>query len=418
MSSAPFAPWSGPRWVPWALHAALLGGMLAVLLLSLRVAPVIYAAEADEGTYLHYAQELATTGLGGYRALFEEYLGSSENWHYPPPIRAGFIVPTAGLVAMFGASFGVLTLLSLVSAVALVQVNFFFARRYFGMWPGLLIAALTGLSPLTLGLARRALQDSTVTFTMSLACWLLVECVVAEKPRRRAWLLFGGAFLVALLTKETALFLALPMVLFAAARARGERSGTKLAATAACLAGATLAALGIYWALGLSPLRLLELFRGTVASSSSVAYMRLYGAGPWFRYLVDYLLVSPAPVLLAAAFLGILVARGRGAVISPATQFFLLLTATLLFEYSFFTKNLRYLHLLAVPLSVFAALAIVECAALFSTAGKRRVFLALAASGVLFFELVSFDTLFLEGQVYDPITFHLLRARGILPAGN
>lgn len=418
MSSAPLASWSGPRWAPAALHLALLAGMLGILLLSLRVAPVLYAAEADEGTYLHYAQEVATTGLGGYHALFDAYLASSENWHYPPPIRAGYIVPAAGLVALFGASFGVLTLLSVLAAVALVQVNFFFARRHFGMWPGLLIAALIGCSPLTLGLARRALQDSYVTLWMSLACWLFLEGVAAEKSRVRGWLVFAGVFLGAILTKETALLLAPPMLLFAAHRARAERSWEKLLATTASLAGASLAALGIYWVLGLSPPRLLELFRGTVAASSTVAYMRLYGAGPWFRYLVDYLLVSPAPVLLAAGFLGILAARGRGAMIAPATRFLLLLTAGLLFEYSFFTKNLRYLHLLVVPLSVFAALALVECGAWFATATQRRVFLALAASGLLFCELVSFDALFLEGQVYDPITFHLLRARGLLPAGN
>ena len=45
---------------------------------------------------------------------------------------------------------------------------------------------------------------------------------------------------------------------------------------------------------------LLQVVRGIVSSPAENAYAKLLGLGPWYRYLLDYLVLSPWPTLRTA----------------------------------------------------------------------------------------------------------------------
>jgi Dolichyl-phosphate-mannose-protein mannosyltransferase len=394
------------------LALGLLLALLAYLLAS-SIASVRYHGQADEGYYRSYAEHLSHAGLGGFRELFDEFLADETVQIFPHPLRIGYLGAAALWVALWGATFPALSWLSLVSHLATTALNYLFARRHFGERRALLIAALTGFSSLGLALGRRALMDSFATLTATLAVWLFLELQV--RPSRRNQLAFAAAFLFAQITRETALFLALPWIAFTVLAAR---QGSSLEPRqAAWLLGGPVAGCGLLYVLvagGVEPVA--ELARILLGLSSTAAYALAYGSGPWYRYLIDFLLLSPGPTLLALGYLGVLLARLRRGEAAAAEVYFAILVAGQLLVYGLFTKNVRYLALLNLPLCIFAVMMLDQLNPIRDPEWRNKVRLA-AAAALCWLEYQSFYQLFVLGEIYDPTTYFLAAARRIIPGG-
>jgi len=297
--------------------------------------------------------------------------------------------------------------------LATVLATWFFARRAFGALHGVWIATSLAFSPLLLGIGRQALMDGTVLFASSLSVWLFLEAV--ERPLdRRPRILFALSFLVAILVKELAAFLCLPFLAYVAWQRWWRRRPLSIPAFVALLALPGLVALPllVLAAGGVEPLA--ATFRGILAGPATNPYTVQLGSGPWYRYLVDYLVLSPGPTLCALFFAGALALRERRREAAPAPVFLLVLACLLLFQHAFVTKNVRYLMVLELPLRTFAVLWLAELLASRRPIA-RAALVGLAVAGLAWLDVRTFEYVFVENRAYDPVTYPLLVLRHMVP---
>ncbi|MFM7298210.1 MAG: glycosyltransferase family 39 protein, partial [Planctomycetota bacterium] len=341
-------------WLGALAIAAVVGFALASTLELVR-----YQPGSDEGYYLHYMEQVSEGGLGAFPAQFHYYLGEERHWIFPPPSRVGFIALSALWATFRDASLRSLSELSLAAHLALVLAMYGFASRWFGATKGLLVAALVAFSTLALGLARHALTDSVITLTQFLALALFYEYVRAPERRWRA-LAFAGAFTFAILTKEIAVLLALPLALWAAAERWQRARDIPVARTMILLAVPALVALATWIVAAGSPFKLFKVLRIVLLSPATNDYAIRYGSGGWFRYPVDEILMSPWPTLLGLLGIGVALWRWKRGEYGSLAVLLALVYIAQVATLGFFTKNLRYVAILEIPLRVLSVVLLWE----------------------------------------------------------
>lgn len=373
---------------------------------------VRFQSQADEGVYLHYAVRVSREGPAALPGLFSEYhRGEAVRKYYPSPLRLTTIGLGAAAVRMGGENFRSLQWLSLASFLALLAALglalFRIGEEESAGWVVLLVAA----SPLLLGMARRALSDSLVSALMAGGLLLLIDTLL-RGGNRKSWAAVALMYLLAFLSKESGLLLIpISLALLAWWRfARGRPAGLwpVLAVSVLPFLGAVLV---VSVAAG-GPSAAWETFRTTVGSAQTNAYALKYGSGPWFRTLLDFLLLSPGPVLLCLGWLGFLLGSGEGKEVewmwAWVPVLFLALCAAA-------TKNVRYAMILEVPVRLGAVFLLQRLSVRSGRPWARAAAIALPVILLAALDLVSFHDLFVRQGIYDPMTATLLAARGLLP---
>ena len=411
MSEAAGGEFAAGRW-------SVVGAIAVVLVAAAAIAPTLDRVDRrgpDEAHYVAYTGSLLAEGPAAFRPFFRGYVDDPKRWVYPNPLRMAFLSASAIWAAIFGASFESLSSLSLVCHLLSIGACYAFARRFLGEPRGLFVAALVAFSPLWMGLARRALMDSFATLTSLLAIWTFFEAVRQPARAGLRWL-FGAAFALSILGKETAVLLALPFALWLVVEVRIRRSQLPWRAFALALAAPPLVCAGTWLLAAGDSETLLRLVEIIVTSPAGNEYALAFGRGPWYRYLVDFLLLSPWTTVLALGAIGGFALRALGTRqdgADPILAYLALLVAAQLFAYAFFTKNVRYVAVLELPLRVFAV------CALWELMPARRTRVAVAACALVVALLCwsdhrSFRGIFVEGGVYDPVSAPLLSYRGLV----
>lgn len=395
------------------LLALALGVLAWILLRSFHAA--VRDTTSDDGYYLHYMRTVHEGGLSTFPRLFEEWNTSRSAWIFPPPSRLAFIVVSALWAGIFGASLHSLQTLSFASHLLLCVVNYAFARRVFGEPRALFLALLIAFSPLLMGLSRLALTDSFNALCMMTTVWLFLD--LSSRPRSFAGgIPFMAALAFMVLGKELSVLLAVPFVLFLLYERLARRTPHDFRRFALWFAVPGAVTVLLFVLAAGSSARFLETARIVLASPATNDYALNFGQGPWFRPVLDYLLFSPVPTLLAIAWLGVSAARLRAGEYDRTNFYFGLLTICLVFELSFFTKNIRYAVVLELPIRVFAVLMIGELV------GRSRrlpaaVWIGLAVLGVCWLEWSTFEQFWVRGRLYDPMTAWLVYLRHLVPTG-
>ena len=398
----------------WILIGAL--GLLIVLIVWLvadTLAVVQYNAAVDEGYYLKYAVIVGKDGLSSFPALFRDYLDNSQHQLFPSPVRVGFISIAAGWCRLFGPSFLALSWLSLCAHLCLVVTTFVFARRHFDALWAFLLAALCGFSPILLALSRRALSDSMATLTMALAIWLFLDILV----RNSRWLgkvAFAAAFGLAVLVKESSCLLVVPFIVSWLIARNARRSLLSVrnvivlfsASLAGCLLIVMLAAGGV------SPL--VQLVTIILSSPATNNYVTAFCSGPLYRYILDFVTMSPWVMISAIVFVGVLVTRWRGGQLPLVHIYFLVMFAALLLCFAPFPRNFRYLAVLEIPVRLFALAMLFELGS-WVTAQRTTILVGLTVAIICWMDYCTFERLFVVEGIYDPVSFKLLCAQGIIP---
>lgn len=394
------------------LFLALLAMVSLLLLSSLK--SVQYASAADEGYYYSYAQRLSQSGPAGMPELFQAYLGDQRHWQFPGPLRLAYYSVCAALFWLFGPSYSMLSYVSLLSHLLTSLITYLFSVRFFGSRAGLMIGLLALFSPLGLGLSRRALNDSFAVLCATLAVWTFLAWCEDQSSRRRQ-AAFVSIFGLAILAKETAVLLMAPFFAFALiVRRLGAGPKTSMGRLALTLSLPPIGC-GLFWlALAGGPQTLWQLAKILLMSPSTNQYAATFGGGPWYRYLLDFMLLSPLPTLAALLYLGSQFKRLKTGPHNRCVLYFGLILSLLLFEYDFLTKNVRYLALLDLPIRVFCGLMIDH---IFSSGNSRNRFAwgLLVVSLLCWLDFQSFQQIFISNHVYDPVSQALLEARGIIP---
>jgi len=381
---------------------------LAFSALCLSLKNIEFNGVADEGHYLAYAGYLEANGIGSYKDLFWKYTQNPDWWIFASPLRAGFFILSALWLKVLGHSFFNLGFLSVAFYLLFLAVNFYFSRVYFGSNIALLFTILLAFSPIEMAMARRALLESAVAFTCSASIWLFWDYLQSRK--RYKLLIFILAYAAAILIKESSVLLSVIFAGFLIIGALYFKLRVSLTEfIAACVLPPVLFVLALV-ALGGVPY-IAYIAQIIIGSPGSNTYAILFGQGPWFRYLIDYFTLSPWVMVLSLGFIVhyFTLKKKEGAV---SYFIFVFLAAFCLFN--LFTKNVRYVILLDMPLRLFTLLMIKELCQRYLA---KAVFPAMTVCVLLLagVDYLNFHSLFVREAVYDPVSFSLFKANHMIP---
>lgn len=372
----------------------------------------MYHMTADEGAYYNQAVFVRAEGLRGFRSLARQYIANADLQGLPAPNRIGHIF-LASIAVRVNDSVKALSVLSLLCFVATVVAVFAFTWRYWDPITAAIAGALAALSPLGLGLARRALMDTDYALFSVLALLLFVHWL----STRRASVLaaFVAALSAALLIKETT-WLFLPFFIGAAVVVGWiDQRGMPVRQIAVVAFAAPAVALAVsVLSLGAGPLIEIARISGRMNAIAPNPYLLAYGSGPWYEYVISLLLLSPVVALMFLLFAGGYIRAARWHLpTSVLLAFFVYAVAAL----TLLPKNPRLILPLDAVVRISAAAFIAALIVRAGAISRRRALLAggaLLAMAVIS-DRAAFDRYFGQLDVYDPVTFALLERSHLTP---
>ena len=299
---------------------------------------------------------------------------------------------------------------SCLFSVLLMLAGGVFAMRMLGKAAGLGVLALMAFDPLQLHFSQHALIDGFFTFWAVMCMWTTWECL--RNPRNAAWLAaHTGCLALMVMTKENAFFVYCALAVVVLSN-RWIKLGTVtprfllLSIAGPLLGVATLVLLSG----GIGPF--IAVYQTLVAKAQNLAYARLTGDGPWHRYLIDLLIVSPIVVLLAFGALFAAVPRRK-----ELAFFAVFVAASYLIMCNVrYGMNLRYASIWELPLRAAAFCMIWQlCARL----GHRQWLAAtIAVSAICCYEFRQYTILATNPSLplYETVTADLLRLQKVIKA--
>jgi len=366
----------------------------------------------DEHYYITDVTMVKIVGPSQYAAIVESYVKtqSQSDIVVLPPTRCMFILAGWAWDALFHS--GVMMSLRYVAATfscLCFLLSGWFAFRLGGMRYALTVGALMAVAPMELVMAHRELMDGVFGFWALLTLYLLWENL--QRPGRLGWLAaYAGAIAFLVLTKENAFFVAVALgglicttALFPKLNL-GKASWSTVAATA--IGG--LLGIGVLISISGGLGTLIEAYRILVIKAENMAFAYQSGGGPWYRYIVDLMLVSPLVLLPAIGRIFALRREDRQGI-------FLLLFVVFSCAVMVNVKNgmnLRYATMWDMPLRYLAAGTILQMA---GAVRRWPIATAVILVGVIgAMELHQYALIFVQHGVEDPITLYLMYALQIV----
>jgi 4-amino-4-deoxy-L-arabinose transferase-like glycosyltransferase len=367
----------------------------------------------DEALYRQYVNSVTKVGLGSYPEIVDQYRETQKTLpgSILPPLRFLFIFAGYAWHSLFGTeALAALHCVASTFSILTLGLAAIFAWRLKGLAFACAVAALTAFAPTQIHMSQHALVDGFFTFWALLGLWLLWENLRA--PGNWRW---AAAYVVALalivLTKENSFFVWVALVALLAAN-RWLRFGTVtrelvIATVVGPMLGVVVL---IFLAGGIGDL--VATYQLSISKNYTLNYAILTGDGPWHRYLVDLLLVSPVILLLAIGGLFLLKREQR-----PEWFFAGFIAASYLVMCNVkYGLNLRYANMWDVPLRILAVGTIV------TVAGKlprfQQTVIVAAVALICVFELRQYLILFVDYPLYELVSEGLLRALKILKSAG
>jgi len=146
----------------------------------------------DEITYYGQAKNILDHGITGFQKNADFFLHDPISHLYPPPIRIAHTC-FAVMALKFSDTFTSLSFLSLTFFITHCIVCFFFIKKYWGPMASIIAGLLICFSPLSSGLAGRALSESGFYLFFTLSIFLLIDYL--RKPGLIKMVLFIAFFL-------------------------------------------------------------------------------------------------------------------------------------------------------------------------------------------------------------------------------
>ncbi|MGI8821635.1 MAG: phospholipid carrier-dependent glycosyltransferase [Chthoniobacterales bacterium] len=371
--------------------------------------PAFQGIGFDENLYRGYVNGVVRGGLGGYPAIVDQYIEVQKTLtgSILPPMRFLYIFSAYLWHQVFGsdALAALHNVASLFSILGLL-LAIVFAWRMKGLGAALGVGALIAFAPMQLHMSQHALVDGFFAFWALLTLWMLWENLRA--PRDWRWLapyLFGLTCMV--LTKENAAFVGIAVVVLLIAN-RWLQWGTVTRELLACTVLGPLLGFVILVLLagGFETLR--TTYTLSVSKNYDLNYAIMTGDGPWHRYIVDLLLVSPIIMLLT---IGAVFRLDRTQ--KPELFVTVFIAASYLVMCNLkYGMNLRYANMWDMPLRL---LAFSMLGALAAPLTRYRAPLLVGAVALLCaVELRQYVILAVDYPLYELVSEGLLRALKIL----
>jgi hypothetical protein len=371
--------------------------------------PAFRALGFDEGLYREYVGKLKQFGLSSYPLIVQDYVERQERLQRSilSPLRFLYIYSAylwQGLAG--GDALNALKQLASFFSMLTLALAICFAWRMRGTAWAISIGALTAVAPTQLHMSQHALVDGFFTFWATLVLWLFWENLQA--PRNRPWLVsYTVALALLVLTKENSFFVWIALIALLVTN-RWLQFGTVTRELAvATVLGPLLGGVAlIFLAGGVSDA--IHTYRYSVEKNYTLYYAILTGDGPWYRYLVDLMLVSPIVLILALATFFRL-----NRTMKPELFMSIFIAASYLVMCNVkYGMNLRYANMWDLPLRFLAFSQIVWLASLAKQ--FRGVIIAGAVVLLAAIEFHQYIVLAVRYPLYELITYDLLKALSIL----
>lgn len=378
----------------------------------------------DEALYCVYTKALVKHGLASYPDVVSNYIDFQKKLpgSILPPLRFLFIGTTALWCRISGLEpLAALRQVASFFSVLTLGVTLVFMLRLAGRAAALAVLTLMACAPTQIHMSQHALVDGFFTFWATLTLWMLWENLQAKRPPsgderspRQVALLIGymGALALMVMTKENSAFVFVGILAILIAN-RWFAFGTVdrplvLATFAGPLLGATLL---IALAGGLPSL--IECYTLSVSKNFTLDFAIKTGDGPWYRYLVDLMLVSPIVLILALASLFQLDRKNPEH--RPLLFVALFMGASYLVMCNLkYGMNLRYANMWDAPLRLLAFAQLGWVVRRFELK-RPELWLAAAVAALAIYEFRQYWIFAIEfGRFYELVTEILLKAVKIL----
>lgn len=363
----------------------------------------------DEHGYMVFVKQIQKVGIWNYDAVVRVYVERQYKLQEAvvPATRLAFLVPAALCADWFRLpAFTALHLIVAAAGVLFLFLCALFAYRLGGAVPMVAMTALIATAPLPVYLCQRAMIDGYFAFWAVAALWLAWENL--QRPKHFGWLIsYTLCLSILVLTKENAAFVvfAIFAILLLNRFLRiGIVTPQLLAAT---IVGPALAVLLLVALVG-GISEWVRFYLMFVAKSRTNFYSVVAQDGPWYRYAVDFVILSPALLAFACGRMFQIKTSDR------ADAFMAVFLALTLIPMSSITygMSLRYAAFCEVAI---AWLAIRQVLVLSHRFHKiRSPIVATALFAVLFAIGASqYVRFFVAGAVYDPTTAALVWTSGM-----
>ncbi|HJT80152.1 MAG TPA: hypothetical protein VJ719_03055 [Chthoniobacterales bacterium] len=363
----------------------------------------------DEDLYRGYVNEVGTKGILHYPDVVLGWIEKQVNLpgSVLPPVRFLYIFTAHIWRSIFGGD-ALECLKNVASFFSILTLGLaaIFAWRVRPAPESVAVTALVAFAPTQLHMSQHALVDGFFTFWALLVVWTLWENL--QHPGKLGWLAgYVAALALLVLTKENSFFVWIAILVVLIAN-RWLRYGTVtrellIATAVGPLLGAVVL---VFLAGGIDVL--FGTYRLLIAKNYQLPYAIKTGDGPWQRYLVDLMLVSPIVVLLAVGTLFRVKLEKR-------LELFLITFVAgsyLVMCNLKYGMNLRYANMWDVPLRFLAVSTLVSLAGNFGK-WSRLTFIATIVV-ICALELRQYVILFVDFPLYELVSEGLLRALHIL----
>ena len=363
----------------------------------------------DEGLYREYVNTLAKDGLSSYPDIVQSYIEVQKELpgSILPPLRFLYIFTAYLWHSIFGseALAALHQVASFFSMLTLALAALFVWRLRGPKW-AIAIAAPMAVAPTQLHMSQHALVDGFFAFWATLVLWLFWENLRAPRDWRGL-----GFYVIALallvLTKENSFFVWIALLALMIANRWLQFGTVTRELVIATVLGPLLGVVVLIFLAGGIDI-FIQSYQLSVGKNFQLRYAILTGDGPWYRYLVDLLLVSPIVLILA---LGTIFRLNRS--MKPELMMALFIVASYLVMCNVkYGMNLRYANMWDMPLRFLAFSEIVWLASLLKRFQSTTVVLAVALLAAI--EFHQYIVLDVRYPLYELITHDLLQALSIL----
>ena len=350
-------------------------------------------------------RKLSAVGLGHYPEIAEQYVERQSTLPAAilPPTRflyifAGYVWHKTTGAEPLAALHHVSTLFSILLLFAAGA----FAWRLGGRGYGLAVFALMSCAPTQIHMAQHALIDGFFAFWATLCLWSLWENL--QRPNDWRWLaVYAVSLAITVITKENAAFagfgLAGVLLLNRWLRFGTVTSRLLLLSVAGPLVGLLI----LVWLCG-GANTFVQTYRLLVSKASVLPYAIATGDGPWYRYLVDLLVVSPLTLLIAVGAIFRLRWADKASLVLVA-----FVSATYLVMCNVrYGMNLRYTNMWDMPLRYLAIVCLTDLSG--SLRRSRELALVVAVVLLCFVDLRQYHVFFVQHNLYELVPGGLLRA--------
>ncbi len=416
-----------------------------------------YYPWSDEGYYYRYGSQIEQEGLPGLKKLLSWYAGDEKARYHPAPTRIGYLFIVSILFRIFGPSYVLLGLISFVSFLCFLWISFYFIKKYVDEAAAWHATALLSSSPLLLAMSRRALTDSMINLSWALSFWLFFDflhpptqdaaplkngaeeresgivsasadvrpflekgttsVVGLHKPQAKKYFFLIASLAWALLVKEASVIL-LPLFAFFFLV---ERKYFNLAVPRIYFWGILLGPIAIagpcfFVALG-GWENIFVAIKAILSTHFDPHYSNQYATvfcvGPWYRYLVDFLLLSPCMMLLfLGQFFWLLLEKKK--TLMERYLLFYCVSIFVFFSSLSHTKVVRFVISLEMVIALFAFFYILKISKKVGEGHAAKITLLI----IIFLfttNWLNFYSIFFKTGLLDPISFHLLRTMQFIP---